>query len=130
MTKRNKKGGGYEVGYGKPPPDTQFKPGQSGNSKGRAKGSKNLKTDLREELAEHITLREGGREIRISKQRALVKSTVAQAIKGDSRAQAKVIDLHLRIFGADDEPHTTTTISEEDEAILAGYLDRIKGERS
>jgi hypothetical protein len=27
----------YDVGYGKPPADTSFKPGQSGNPKGRPK---------------------------------------------------------------------------------------------
>jgi hypothetical protein len=36
--------GKYEVGYGKPPKDTQFKPGQSGNPKGYKKHVKSLKT--------------------------------------------------------------------------------------
>ena len=30
-----------EVGYGKPPKHSQFKPGQSGNPQGRPKGSRN-----------------------------------------------------------------------------------------
>ena len=30
----------YEVGYGKPPAGTRFKPGQSGNPAGRPKGSR------------------------------------------------------------------------------------------
>ena len=34
----------YAVGYGKPPRQTQFKKGQSGNPNGRARGSKNLAT--------------------------------------------------------------------------------------
>ena len=40
-----------EVGYRKPPKATQFKQGQSGNPHGRPKGTKNLKTDLIEELS-------------------------------------------------------------------------------
>ena len=35
----------YEVGRGKPPLHTRFKPGQSGNPKGRPKGVRNFKTD-------------------------------------------------------------------------------------
>jgi hypothetical protein len=34
----------YSVGYGRPPITSRFKPGVSGNIKGRPKGSKNLKT--------------------------------------------------------------------------------------
>ena len=43
--KTNRKGaeGNHEVGYGKPPKHTRFKPGQSGNSKGRPKGVRNFR---------------------------------------------------------------------------------------
>jgi hypothetical protein len=42
----------YDVGHAKPPKHTRFQPGQSGNPRGRPKGTKNLKTDLIEELGE------------------------------------------------------------------------------
>ena len=50
--KRSKKSsdGNHSVGYGRPPEATRFKPGQSGNPKGRPKGSKNLRTLFAEEL--------------------------------------------------------------------------------
>jgi hypothetical protein len=43
-----------KVGYKRPPEETQFKPGESGNPAGRPPGSKNLKTILRAVLAEEI----------------------------------------------------------------------------
>ena len=40
----------YEVGYGKPPKHTQFKPGQSGNRKGRPRGQRNFRTVVNDAL--------------------------------------------------------------------------------
>ncbi len=40
----NKNTENYEIGYGKPPRETRFTKGHSGNLKGRPKGAKNLET--------------------------------------------------------------------------------------
>ncbi len=118
--------GEYRVGYSRPPLETRFKPGASGNPRGRPKGRQELKQDLQEELSERITLREGDRTVRMTKQRALVKSTVARAIKGDPRAQAKAFELLLRAFGIDQADHRTEPSAGEDEAIVAAFLERMK----
>lgn len=86
-----KQNANYEVGYSKPPKHTRFQPGQSGNSKGRPKGTRNLSSDLKDELGERIRIREGDQEKSISKQRALVKALVAKALKGDTRAATVLI---------------------------------------
>ncbi len=52
---------GYAIGYGRPPAHSRFKPGQSGNSKGRAKYSRNLRTIVEEVLQQRIVIREGQR---------------------------------------------------------------------
>lgn len=118
-----------KVGYRQPPVAHRFQPGQSGNPRGRPKGRRNLKHDLQEELSERITIREGDRQVRITKQRAMVKSTVAKAIKGDARAQAKAFELLLRAFGIDDEVAAETMLGGEDEAIIQSFLERTRRRR-
>jgi hypothetical protein len=62
----------YEVGHGKPPKSTQFKKGQSGNPKGRPKGSKNFATVYHKVGREFVTVKENGRTRRLTKQEALL----------------------------------------------------------
>ncbi len=102
MVDNNKPGGDYTVGYGRPPIKNQFKKGERRNPKGRPKGSKNLKTDLLEELEEQMKVREGGKERLITKQRALIKTQVARALNGNDRAAAKILDLYLKVVGIED----------------------------
>lgn len=121
----------YDVGYGKPPPETQFKPGQSGNPKGRPKGSRNLKTDLQDELNERIIIKENKIPIKLSKQRVIVKSLVTSALNGDHKAMAKALDLMLRLSGMDnEEERSAEEVSVEDEAVIARYLERNLGEKA
>jgi hypothetical protein len=61
----------YPVGYKKPPRHTQFKPGMSGNAKGRPKGAKNFATVLEHELRARIEVTENGKRKRISKREAI-----------------------------------------------------------
>ena len=52
----------YVVGPGRPPLHSRFKAGQSGNPKGRPKGSLNLATIVKNEGNKKIKVKEGGRE--------------------------------------------------------------------
>jgi len=106
----------YEVGYRKPPKTARFKAGTSGNPRGRPKGSTNLATDLSAELNEQITVREGGQERRVTKQRALIKSLTAQALQGDVRATTALLALYARVISEPSEGEIHPV--EEDELLI------------
>jgi hypothetical protein len=125
MTKDKEKPTVSDVGYGKPPAKNQFKKGSSGNPKGRPKGSKNLKTDLTEELQEMILVREGnGRRRKISKQRALLKTIMAKALSGDAKAYAAAFNLALKITDPAAPAPGAAGTSEDDRRLLKQFLAR------
>jgi hypothetical protein len=78
--------GEYAVGYKRPPVHSRFKPGQSGNPSGRAKGSQNLKTLFHRILKEEVSLREGSDVRKITKAEAIMRGLVIGALKGDTRS--------------------------------------------
>ncbi len=117
----------YEVGYKKPPKHTRFQPGRSGNPRGRPKGTKNLKTDLMEELGERIVVREGDRPQKVSKQRALLKSVVNRAIQGDARATAIALSTMMRLLDTGEgAPDVEDDLFDDELAILRAFEERAR----
>lgn len=112
------------TGYKRPPTSSRWKKGQSGNPSGRKRSTANLKTDLSAEMSEMIQISEGGNPRRITKQRALLKSLTASAIKGDPRAANLILNLLARVLEDAPPPTASSPVSAEDEAILAAFLAR------
>jgi hypothetical protein len=83
----------YEVGYGKPPKHSRFKPGQSGNPKGRKPGSRNVMTLLEETLFDAVKVRENGKVRRVPAIQACLLNLRNQAMKGDPKALDRFIRL-------------------------------------
>lgn len=81
------------VGYGKPPKSGQFKKGQSGNPKGRPKGSLDYQTYVKAMLATQVTITEGGKRKRVSALQATLMRLNEKSLKGDMRAIEKVLSL-------------------------------------
>jgi hypothetical protein len=119
---RNIERGGEVVGYGKPPRKNQFQPGQSGNPRGRPKGAKGLRAELREELDELVTITVEGKTRRIRKRRLVIKALAAQAAKGNVAAADKLLSLVIQAEGFEDERVTAKPLTETDLLILNRFL--------
>ena len=102
----------YEVGYKKPPKHTQFKPGRSGNPKGRPKAAKGLNTLARDLLTQKVAVRTPAGEKRMSRMEAVMQKTHELAMKGNARALAELFRLYAN--AVPDQRQDTPGEREED----------------
>jgi hypothetical protein len=115
----------YDVGYAKPPRQTQFKKGQSGNPRGRPGGAKNLSTLLSEALNEPVIVAENGRHRKITKRQAAFKQLVNEAAKGNWRALKLLVDI-LQDIERRTEPETAeSSFSAADEKVIEQLMARL-----
>jgi hypothetical protein len=114
------------VGYGKPPRHTQFKKGQSGNPRGRPKGSKNLATVLLRTARELVTVNEGGRRKSITKLEAMSKQLVNKAASGEPRATQLLIQMIQMFEGQAEQPAQQAMTDEADQLIAQQLFARMR----
>jgi hypothetical protein len=89
----------YRVGYGRPPKATQFKPGRSGNPKGRPKGPKSVGAVLFGILHRRVEVTENGRTHRIPVLEVMLRRLANEAAR-DPRALKLMLSLMERYTGA------------------------------
>jgi len=117
----------YEVGFGKPPRQTQFKKGQSGNPQGRPRGARNMATLFTQALKERVTVTENGRRRSISKQEALVKHLVNKALSGDRRLLQLLLDeVHVIEARAESSASADNIPDETDLRVFRQLHERIR----
>ena len=73
------------VGYKLPPAATRFKPGQSGNPRGRPRG-KHSQLPFEAVLGQKVTVREDGLERRVTAAEAFILHLVKRGLEGDGAA--------------------------------------------
>jgi hypothetical protein len=88
----------YRTGPGRPPKKNMFKPGVSGNPRGRPKKKKDKSflEAMAEELYEPVRVMEGQRALTITRLEAMAKQVLVKAISGDK----KCLDVVLRAEAA------------------------------
>jgi Family of unknown function (DUF5681) len=108
------------AGDREPPRSTRFRPGQSGNPRGRPKGARSLRGLVVSALGERIEAKENGRRRRITKLEAAVKQLVNRAANGDQRATQYVFAL----LGEDRERAAPVAVDPEADALVIAQLVR------
>jgi hypothetical protein len=109
-----------KVGYGSPPVATRFKPGKSGNPRGRPRGTVNLATALAKVYTDTLTVREGDKKRRLPRLEALARKQMELAFKGDHRALQSALNTarSLGLLSTVETAHLTLTQSMKNIHIL------------
>ena len=108
----------YEVGYGRPPKASQFKPGQSGNPTGCKRKPKSTQDQMRSILSKRIPITEGGQSKRVTLQEVMLRSIANKAAKGDLRAASFVMNLVQCDAAAQTETIEQSSLSPEDPGLF------------
>ena len=114
----------YEVGYCKPPRHTQFRAGQSGNPKGRPKGSRNFSTDVKDTLEKPVRLTNGGKRTTVSTQHATLLRLREKALRGEARALDRMLEL-ARTYNDEEIAEEAAKLSLNDAELLEAYNARL-----
>jgi len=116
----------YEVGYGKPPKKSRFKEGETGNSKGRPKGKRNIATVLNAILNEKVIINENGRKRSVTKLEASIKQVVNRATAGDLPSMRLLIQLVPAVNAELAKDTPTLSNKADDKQLLTQLLERVK----
>lgn len=120
------------VGYCRPPSHSQFKSGQSGNPRGRPRGSRNLQTILREELDQKVQVTDNGRPKMMTKRRIAVRQQIDKAVKGCPKAFTVLVKLDIDPGGStsgpgipDAAPCSEIPLAAYDD-VVSNFLDQLR----
>jgi Family of unknown function (DUF5681) len=104
----------YEVGWGKPPKSERWKPGQSGNPKGRPRAKKNQLTMFSEALEQRIQIEERGVKRSVTVLEAVIKRFTTLALRGDLKAIKLLLDIKAGLPEPPSPLHRTDDMSPEE----------------
>jgi hypothetical protein len=113
-----------KAGYNRPPISGRFKPGQSGNPKGRPKGSRNLRTDLTSMMKRRVQIREDGQQRMVSRQELVLLRLFERAAKGDIKACTQLFSMIMKFEPKEVSNVESAIVGEHDGEIIADFLRR------
>lgn len=119
-----KPGIGYAVGYGPPPAWTRFWPGQSGNPKGRPKGTRNAASMARDALERKVDVRENGAQRKMTVREVSYRRLADKAVSGDVKALNYLLSLENEEHRLGSDLPDAHNSSEKGLEILQAFFDR------
>jgi hypothetical protein len=120
----------YEVGYGKPPKESRFKPGQSGNPKGRPKNKESLRAKVEKILDRRVSVTANGQKQTLPWLDASLAALAQAALQGpvDKRIMAVRFLLSLApLAEPQQEEFNYTLLTDEELDILEAILVKAGG---
>lgn len=125
--KRRRPSSDDDVGYGRPPRAHQFKPGRSGNPRGRPKGARNESTILRGILDRKILTQSGGRSKKISILEGILLRVIEDSLRGNVKSAAFVLNRYAAMVSGELPQHD---LSNEDREVLEAFAARVGTRRA
>ena len=113
-----------DVGYGRPPVEHQFKPGQSGNKRGRPKGSKNEATIINGILNRKIKITQNGQTRQISLLEGIHLKFAEDALRGNPKAAAFLL-ARKQLIESIEQP-AAAALDADERKILDGFIQEIE----
>lgn len=117
----------YPVGYGKPPENTRFQKGQSGNPKGRPKGSLNSATVAARTARQPVVINENGQRKVVTMLEAIYKQLASKAVSGDGRAADTFLEkVEIGEQQLQEAAKPSARLDDADQKVVMGFVTRLK----
>ena len=112
--------GDYEIGYGKPPRQSQFKKGVCANPRGRGKRAELQVDDVMDDiLSAPVAYKENGRVKTISRRELSIRRLFAAALNGDVASADAILRLRAHAVKCGDAgPLHITIVNDPDRGRL------------
>lgn len=114
-----------DVGYKRPPSANQFKPGQSGNPKGRPKSKLSLLEIIERELNQPVPVSEGGKRKKMSALVLMIKQQIKSAAQGNIRSAAFLLK-QLGVNSPERLLEKSKELDGPDELVMESIIRRIR----
>jgi hypothetical protein len=112
------------VGFKQPPVHSQYKKGQSGNPKGRRKGSKNARSVFLEQMARLVPAKRNGKSVQVPAMQAVINKAMQAGFHGNARILLELLKLAIYLSPAEKQGDTSG-VSENGEEIIKQFEAKI-----